>query len=129
MLNYENYRALFERAAAEARNGSAEAEEDLGFLHDAAEHFLDYVHEVGISEIGILLASATLSGTEQRERVTELDHGRTTAHNAAIASAGMINRMAQAYGVGPVYEGDLTQRRQVAQLCIEFTNRVFADRR
>ena len=129
MLDEIQYKALMRAVSAEAAAGSEEAREDLEFLEGHQRNFLGYVHAVGLSEIGINAAEVLLEGETLRARVSELDGARTAAHNAAIASAGAINRIAAAYGVGPVYLGDLTRRREVAQFCLEFTELIFRERR
>jgi hypothetical protein len=84
---------------------------------------------VDLSEVGIDTAPGLLEGEALRTEVTALDRDRSTHHNAAIASAGAINRIAALYGVGKIYGGDPEKRREVAQFCMELTETLFRNRR
>ena len=125
----EHYTALIEAAGRTARDGGADALEDLSFVAGHMENFLAYVRAVDLSEIGIRIAGVSLEGEARRSRITELDRERSRNHDAAIASAATINRIAAAYGIGPVYTGDPAVRRQVAAFCMEVTAWLFENRR
>ena len=129
MFDYHNYLALIAAICAAAKDGDADAAEDLGFLRDAVKNFVEYVAAVDLSEVGIDTAPGLLEGEALRTEVTALDRDRSTHHNAAIASAGAINRIAALYGVGKIYGGDPEKRREVAQFCLELTETLFRNRR
>lgn len=128
MFNYENYRKLFHQIAESARLGEADVEDDLEALRKAALNFFNYVTKVNTAEIEVQFSKVFLTGEDRGTKVEEVGRDRRTAHEAAIASAAQVNRMAAFYGVGPIYEGDLKQRLQVAQMCIEATDVIFANR-
>ena len=50
-------------------------------------------------------------------------------HDAACDSCNIINRMAAANGIGPIFTGDSTDRLQVADFCLEFTVEIFKNRK
>lgn len=127
-FDYENYRALMAAVARQAREGDPDAAEDMEFIAGHCRNFFAYVKAVCESEVGIHLASG-LEGEEKRQRIQELDRMRTQHHEAAIASAPALNRIAAFYGVGPLFTGDPGQRRQVASLCMEATAILFENRR
>ena len=87
MFDYHNYLALIAAICAAAKDGDADAAEDLGFLRDAVKNFVGYVAAVDLSEVGIDTAPGLLEGEALRTEVTALDRDRSTHHNAAIASA------------------------------------------
>ena len=125
----ERWAALIDVVGREAKAGDAEAAETLDYIGGHLQNFLAYVRVVGISEIGIRIAAASMEGEALRDQVAGLDRERSRNHDAAIASAASINRIAAAYGVGPVYTGDPALRRQVAAFCLEFTTWLFEHRR
>ena len=126
---YKNYLALITAVAQQAKSGSSDAEEDMGFLWDHFKNFFAYVDGVCNSEVGIHLASGSLEENAKQERITELDSMRSKHHDAAIARASAVNRIAAYYGVGPIYTGDPTVRRQVAAFCMEAVSVLFENRR
>ena len=125
----ERYAALIAAVCRAAKAGDPDAPEDLDFIAGHMGNFLAYVKAVDVSEIGIQIASGSLEGEALRDRVAELDRERSRNHEAAIASASSLNRIAAAYGVGPVYTGDPALRRQVAAFCLEVTEDLFENRR
>ena len=126
---YNNYLALITAVAQKAKSGYPEAMEDVEFLQDHFRNFFAYVDGVCNSEIGIHLAGGNLEGTAKQNKITELDRMRSKHHDAAIASASAVNRIAAFYGVGPIYTGDPTVRRQVAAFCMEAVRVLFENRR
>ena len=125
----ERYEALVDAVGKEAKAGDEDGAEALDFIADHFRNFVAYVNAVDLSEIGIRIAGASLEGEALRSRVTELDRERSRNHDAAIASAAAVNRIAAAYGIGPVYTGDPAVRRQVAAFCMEVTSWLFENRR
>ena len=128
-FNYENYLALTAALGRSAKSGETEAEEDAAFLEEHFRNFFSYVDGVCRSEVGIHMASVGLEGQALQQRVTELDRMRSKHHDAAIASASAVNRIAAFYGVGPIYTGDPAVRRQVAAFCMEVVSILFENRR
>lgn len=128
-FDYDNYLALIAAVGQMTKAGDADAEEDIGFLTDHFKNFFAYVDGVCRSEVGIHLASGSLDGQAKQDRITELDRMRSKHHDAAIASAAAVNRIAEYYGAGPIYHGDPTVRRQVAAFCMEVVSALFENRR
>ena len=125
---YENYFALVAAVSQKAKSGDADALDDIGFLTEHFRNFFAYVNGVCNSEVGIHLAD-NLEGQAKQDRITELDRLRSKHHDAAIASASAVNRIAAFYGVGPIYTGDPSVRRQVAAFCMEAVRVLFDNRR
>jgi hypothetical protein len=125
---YENYLALVAAVSQKAKSGNADALEDNGFLTGHFRNFFAYVNGVCNSEVGIHLADY-LEGQAKQDRITELDRMRSKHHDAAIASASAVNRIAAIYGVGPIYTGDPSVRREVAAFCMEAVRVLFENRR
>ena len=125
---YENYFALVAAVSQKAKSGDADALDDIGFLAEHFRNFFAYVNGVCNSEVGIHLAD-NLEGQAKQDRITELDRMRSKHHDAAIASASAVNRIAAFYGVGPIYTGDPSVRRQVAAFCMEAVRVLFDNRR
>ena len=128
-FSYQNYQALVSAVAQKAKEGDANAREDMGFLVDHFRNFVAYVDGVCNSEVGIHFASGSLDGSAKQERITELDRMRSKHHEAAIAGVSAVNRIAAFYGVGLIYTGDPTVRRQVAAFCMELVRVLFDNRR
>ena len=125
----ENYAALIAAVGREAREGDADAPETLEFIGGHMRNLLSYVHAVGVSEVGIRIADGSMEGESMRSRITELDRSRSRSHDAAIASTSTLNRIAAAYGIGPLFTGDPARRREVAAFCMEVTAWLFENRR
>jgi len=120
MLNWENYLALLSLAKDDA---------DLcEIIVDAVKACTGYVSAVCESEAQIKIARLTLSGADLRERVTDWDQRRHNAHEAAILSTKILNRVAEQKGVGPVFTGDPSKRLEVADFCLALTTRIFEER-
>lgn len=119
-FNYKNYKALSDAI----KNSKDEfATEDLKALSMCLEDFNHYVFTVDKGEREILLSDAT--GEDYRELVSRYDSARRSAHEAAIASVGMANKLAELYGVGKLFEGDATERLQVADFCLDVVTDIF----
>lgn len=129
-FNYENYRTLCAKIGEGLKSNAPNAER----IHDLVENtcaqtFLDYVKTVDMSETRIIIAHNRLEGEDLRDAVETIDRGRTAVHNAAAEACNIINRMAAANGVEPVFTGNSSDRLQVADFCLEFTVEIFKNRR
>ena len=125
-LNYENYLTLIDRINREKNEDSVE---DADSIKSAVESFIGYVREVCMSETRTKLAYGQYEGSELRDLVETYDKTRTRAHEAAIANVGMINKIAEFYGVGPVFTGNVHERLEVAAFCMEITEKIFLNRK
>ena len=129
LFDFEAYEQLIAKMAAAAKAGDSDAELDLDAFEKAMASFHEYVSAVGMSEAQIRMAQARLDGAALRDAVAESDAMRHVHHEAAIANAAMLNRMAAAYGVGPIFLGDTAKRLEVAAFCMEVTDELFRRRK
>ncbi len=129
LFDFEAYEQLIAKMAAAAKAGDSDAALDLGAFEKAMASFHEYVSAVGMSEAQIRMAQARLDGAALRDAVAESDAMRHAHHEAAIANAAMLNRMAAAYGVGPIFLGDTAKRLEVAAFCMEVTDELFRRRK
>ena len=98
--------------------------EDLEVICDATKDCLRYVQTVCNGENLLNTADET-----DRDMVGEYDAIRHNAHEDAITSAAVLNRLADRQGIAPLYTGDITDRHQVADFCLEMTAWLFQNRR
>ena len=110
MLNLETVARL-----TEAYRDDAEA---LEMIADAFRAFASYHSAVLEDETFPLLRSGDMDAEEYRTRRAEVDRRRTNLHNSLLAHVRILNRMAEQAGLGPLYEGLVSEerpyRRQVA---------------
>ena len=120
-LNREAYEALMQKARAVS---TGKEDDDLGILGDATRDAIEYVCVVCNGENTLNTAGdadAALRGS--------YDARRHNAHEKAISSVKIINRLAEIHGVGTVFTGDTADRHQVADFCIEIAGWLFTNRR
>lgn len=103
-----------------------------GMLFDAVEtgmrNFVDYVNCVYNMETKIAIARFRADGPgEYQEIVKRLDTARRNAHEAAIASINMIDRICDKYGVEKVYGGS-QERTDIGDFCGKIVNEYFEGR-
>jgi len=115
---------FFSQAVYEELLRRAKAKDDTGVIKDACKDFIQYVYEVSDGENDLNTAVDA-----DRSKISNYDSKRHTAHENAISSASMLNRLASEYGLDPVYTGDISQRHQVADFCLEFVCFLFTGRR
>ena len=96
---------------------------------DAVNSCAEYVAGVVDMEIKTTLAAKRYEGNDYQEAVMIYDADRSRKHNAAIANIKMMNRIAEAAGMSPIYTGDPDNRIQIAEFCIELTTDMFMNRR
>ena len=94
------------------------AKEDLEAVDDALTQCRNYVNVVDTTEQQIMLASVRFEGEEYREMITQYDRQRRSAHEAAIGSANLLNRLSNLYGCAKIYNGG-KDRLEVADFCLE----------
>lgn len=103
--------------------------EDYEIIEDLVKCCVDYVSDVDVGETQIKRFYATMEGDELREAVMNVDRRRRNYHEAAIASCKMINRFAHMSGVNDVFIGDIDNRYEVADFCLEITTHIYQNRR
>ena len=60
--------------------------------------------------------------------VMEYDLRRRSQHETAIVNVRLVNRLAQLYGVRPLFTGDDKERYQVADFCLDVVVKLFQNR-
>lgn len=104
-------------------------EEDIELISQATNNFFHYVNTVDVTEQQIIVASCRFEGQEYREAISNYDTLRRNAHESAIANVSMLNKLAALYSIKPPFKGDLKDRLEVADFCLEVTVAVFNNRR
>ncbi len=117
-FNAEAYESLQKKIMA------LEEKDDPGVLADAVSDCLDYVQTVCRGENML----NTSKGADRR-MVGDYDAKRHNAHENAIIAASVLNRLAGNYGTEPVFRGDIADRHQVADFCLEIAGWLFVNRR
>ena len=98
--------------------------DDLETIRDATADCLKYVQTVCCGE-------NCLNTVEEahRDAVAEYDEKRHTAHEIAISSVVVLNRLAVLRDIMPVFTGNIADRHQIADFCIEIADLLFKERR
>lgn len=94
---------------------------------DCIKSFYEYVNRVVLMEASGPVNQIVYNGDSQQignERM-RLDSNRTKAHEAAISSTKMLNRICEQLGEPLFFEGDVGQRKQVAAFCLEVVDEFF----
>lgn len=102
--------------------------EDFEIIEDVVTSCANYVSDVDIGETQIRRFYATLEGDELREKVMAVDHRRRSHHEEAIINCKMINRLAAANGIEDVFTGNVEDRLQVADFCLDVVVDIFQKR-
>lgn len=76
----------------------------------------------------IRLDAVRFEGEEYREMVSQYDRRRHDQHEDAIINCRLVNRLAEIYGVSPLFLGDDKERLQVADFCLDTVIMVFNNR-
>ena len=124
-FDYDAYIALADKIKA---RGDSDARDDLEALDDAMTSFREYVNKVDAGEQQIKLAAVRFEGEEYREMITQYDRNRHNQHESAIANVRLVNRLAQIYGVNPLFTGDDQNRLEIADFCIDVVVKIFNNR-
>jgi hypothetical protein len=100
-------------------------EKHLNFLERQLKAYPDYVRSVVNMESVIPILRATKDGDEFRQKVQELDSTRKVYHDAAISACTSINRLCEILKVEPFFEGDVSDRHQVANFAGRFVDELY----
>ena len=111
------------KVLADSKGSSA-----VSLVDGAVDSFIRYFNAVLKSELKHTTAGYLVSGSEYREIISELDHSRSTVHNAAISNLNMLNRMCVQNGLEPLFTGDTADRVAVGDFCGEFCKEWFDKR-
>ena len=127
-VNYFNYDAFVALTGKIKGNDSSDAADDLEALDDAMTSFREYVNKVDIGEQQIMLAAVRFEGDEYREMVSRYDRNRHDQHETAIVNVRLVNRLAELYGVEPLFTGDDKDRLAVADFALDVVIQIFQNR-
>lgn len=125
---YEQLICTIGTASKENTDVGEDAKEDLTTVSKAFDAFRNYVDTVDIGEVRVKTARFRYEGEDLRAIITTYDKSRRIAHEAAIAQCSVINRIAKFYGVEKIFTGDLDDRLQVADFCLETVCKIFQNR-
>lgn len=128
-FDYEEYIKLFDVISADKGEF---ADEDADAVKEAVDTCLEYVNFVDCGENRIKRASVNLQcgdiNMNQFQLIaSDYDKSRHNKHEVAIGSANMLNRLAERYGCGKIYNGS-ADRLEVADFCLEVTVALFQNR-
>lgn len=123
-----DHTAYVELAAKIKAGDSPDAADDLEALNDAMTSFRTYVDKVDAGEQQIRLAAVRFDGEEYREMVSLYDRNRHNQHEDAIVNVRLVNRLAEIYGVPPLFTGNDKNRLEVADFCLDTVIEIFQNR-
>ena len=126
--SYLNESALKDLIQRVSTGTGPDAREDLDTVKKALEKFHNYVNTVVTNEADLLFQRGALQGEDYKNAVSAYDEKRHIAHEKAIGDAILLNRLAPAYNVPPVFTGDETKRHQIADFCLEVDGYFFRNR-
>ena len=124
-FDYGEYKHLFSVISA---SKDEFAKDDLEAVDDALSQCRRYVEVVDATEQQIMFAQLRFEGTEYREKIMQYDKTRKNAHESAIVSVNMLNRISANYNCQKIYSGS-SDRLEVADFCLEVVVTLFENRR
>lgn len=129
-FNYSSYKLLCGKIGAALKRNEPNAQKMMDTIEKhCASAFLSYVTTVDMCETRITIAYNRMEGEDLRDAIQTIDAGRHAAHEAAIVGCSILNRMAAANNFAPIFTGNVDDRLQVADFCLEFTVEIFKNRR
>ena len=102
--------------------------DDSEFLISRIRIIIAYINSVLVMETELPILSSILETDEYSQRRSEMDTARHKIHNEAIDVVNQINRMAVSYGLKPLFSGDISNRREVADFCFELATSYYKER-
>lgn len=127
-MDFFNYDAYVQLADKIKASNSVDAADDLEALNDAMTSFREYVSVVDAGEQQVRLAAVRFEGEEYCEMITRYDRNRHNQHEDAIVNVRLVNRLAEIYGVSPLFTGDDAERLQVADFALDVVVQLFQNR-
>ncbi len=113
-----------------ASSNNAYANEDLETIEEGVEKMAEYVRKVISEGIGLPVAKYTQDRDKYLEYVEKYDDQRHTAHEGAILSVTLINRLAENHGLDPIFTQEQTKDRiAIADTCLAVTEQFFRTRK
>lgn len=127
--NYKEEVLKLVASMMESAEDQEEKEDFAIFLEDRLNSMPDYFNTVVTIENRLAVARFKCDDPEEfQEIVTNLDFSRRVKHDAMIASITALNRQCRRFGLTPLYEGDETDRWEMADFCEEFCCDIFSRR-
>ena len=131
-MTKEKTEVLFDYNAYQSLIDEIQKDEDkvelMDVLHDSMKTCCDYVSSVDAMELAMPRLTVNYEGADFCERVEQYDRARRIAHEAARASVSCFNRMAFTFGTASLYLGEMDDRYQIVDLCVDVVSIVFANR-
>ncbi|MBQ3356233.1 MAG: DUF3232 domain-containing protein [Oscillospiraceae bacterium] len=117
--------AINPEAISKLIKSSKDDSELLEYIYAALKSFANYHAAVMEDQLFPLVYSdGGIDAEQYRSRRSSLDKRRTVAHNALIANVNLLNRMAAAADVEPIYDGVVSEespyRRMLANAVFEY---------
>lgn len=103
-------------------------EDMLDFIKERMQKICGYVESVTAMEYSIPIIRARYEGQDLIDKIQKFDNNRHIAHEAAIASVKQLNRLCVSEGVSKLFDGDETDRYQIADFCMLVVNTLFEGR-
>lgn len=110
-------------------NAASGDEEVLEVVERSMNSFMLYVQSVYAMEIRLPIIKFTKEGQDLCDAITELDRSRRHAHEGAIASCNVLNRICKAFNVEPLFDGNSDDRLAVADFCMDTVTAFFKERK
>lgn len=132
MFNFEGYEKLIlaigEKLKLKPDDENALTEMDI--VSRAVKACVEYVSNVDNGENAIRTAYFRHEGEDLRSVIEGIDKSRRIAHENAIACVSMLNRVATLFNhMDVIFIGDINDRLQVADFCLEVTVKLFNERK
>ena len=96
-------------------------------INDLVDTFRKYVNSVVEMEIRIPVERFRMEAEDLQRFIERLDLNRRIIHEKAIDSCRILNRICDTMGLEEFYSGDLEDRYQVADFCLEIVSELFRD--
>lgn len=94
--------------------------DDLDMVHSSVSTVVSYIKAVSRMEREIpFIRAKAFSQKELVEGIEKLDRDRRIAHNAAISSVKILNRLCTMYSLPEIYLGSVEDRQEVASFAKE----------
>lgn len=100
-------------------------DEAFSFLLGRYNAFVNYANIVISEQYTMPITYARYEGEDLRQRVMQADRNRKNAHDIAIDSVNILNRMSKQLGIEPFADIDTTDRHAVADTVGNFVNELY----
>ena len=100
----------------------------LDIIKTDITHLQEYVQAVYSMETLIPIYRVRYDGDDLRYHIEKLDNARRDKHNLAIMSVKRLNRFADLADLPHLFDGNVDDRYEVADFCMNTVNTVFSAR-